>query len=1064
MAADEIHPAKRTARGGRLRRALPAAGQVLGAAMACGLWLGVASPGLELLPGVGGLADESIEISLQSAMLGIDDGSGRPASAEALAAADVLGLSYLQQLAASSPAGAAIHAASDLVRLDPVAAQLAAPFARPDEGAAPSSPSESADPVAEPELVAAAPSAAAPEEAATVVAEAAPRPAPAAPRPAPAAVSEPAAPPRAQSVVFSSDPPAEPVVGGSYRIAASASSGLPVKLSASESRGACKLHGSTVSFRSTGTCVVVARQPGNDRYAPADARQELEIGRAGQTVAFASTPPSPALVGGAYAVVATASSGLPVSFSIAPGSGCTITGATVAFTKSKRCAVVAEQNGNGSFAAAAAVQQSFEIEEPYVPLLAQSIAFTSSAPAGATVGGAAYAVSALATSGLAVTFSLAPSSAGVCSLLGSTIAFVGVGTCTVRADQAGGLSFLAAAQVQQSFAVGKAPQTVSFSSAAPGAAVFGGPDYTVAASASSGLAVSLSVDPGSAAVCSLAGSSVSLLGAGTCVVLADQAGDAVFQPAAQAQQAFAVAKASQTVSFTSSAPAGAAFGGPGYTVAATASSGLAVSFSVAPASAGVCALSGSTVSLTGVGTCTILADQAGGVNHDAAAQAQQSFPVAKAAQSISFTSTPPAGAVFGGPGYTVAATTTSGLPVAFSVAPSSAAVCALAGSSVSILGAGTCTIRANQAGDGSYEAAAQAEQSFAAAKAAQSIAFTSIAPGSAVFGGAGYTVSATATSGLAVSFSIAPASAGVCSLSGSSVSIAGAGTCTVLADQSGNADYEAAPQVQQSFAVAKAAQSASFTSTAPSGAVLGGPAYTVTATATSGLAVSYSIAAASAGVCSLSGSTVSPTGVGTCTILADQAGSADYEAAAQVQQSFAVAKAAQSISFGSTPPSGAVYAGPAYTVAATASSGLPVSFSLAPASAGVCTVTGASVTLVGVGTCTILADQAGSADYEAAPQVQQSFAVAKAPQAITFTSTPPVVDGSVFFYNVSATAGSGLSVGFSLSAGSSGVCSLFGAWVFFYGNGTCVVRGNQAGDASWLPAPQVQQSIVVTGH
>ena len=96
MAADEIDPAKRTARGGRLRRALPATGQGLGAAIACALWLGVASPGLELLPGVGGLADESIEISLQSAMLGIDDASGRPGSAAALAAADVLGLSYLE--------------------------------------------------------------------------------------------------------------------------------------------------------------------------------------------------------------------------------------------------------------------------------------------------------------------------------------------------------------------------------------------------------------------------------------------------------------------------------------------------------------------------------------------------------------------------------------------------------------------------------------------------------------------------------------------------------------------------------------------------------------------------------------------------------------------------------------------------------------------------------------------------------------------------------------------------------------------------------------------------------
>ena len=46
--------------------------------LACTLWTGVASPGLKLLPGLDGLADESISISLQSAVLGIDDGSNRP--------------------------------------------------------------------------------------------------------------------------------------------------------------------------------------------------------------------------------------------------------------------------------------------------------------------------------------------------------------------------------------------------------------------------------------------------------------------------------------------------------------------------------------------------------------------------------------------------------------------------------------------------------------------------------------------------------------------------------------------------------------------------------------------------------------------------------------------------------------------------------------------------------------------------------------------------------------------------------------------------------------------------
>ena len=96
--------------------------------------------------------------------------------------------------------------------------------------------------------------------------------------------------------------------------------------------------------------------------------------------------------------------------------------------------------------------------------------------------------------------------------------------------------------------------------------------------------------------------------------------------------------------------------------------------------------------------------------------------------------------------------------------------------------------------------------------------------------------------------------------------------------------------------------------------------------------------------------------------------------------------------------------------------------------------------------------------------MQQSFTVARAPQTITFTSTPPVVNGNVYLYHVSATAGSGLAVAFSIASQSSGICGIWTSWVYFQNNGTCIVRANQAGNANYLPAPQVQQSIAVVGH
>jgi hypothetical protein len=270
-------------------------------------------------------------------------------------------------------------------------------------------------------------------------------------------------------------------------------------------------------------------------------------------------------------------------------------------------------------------------------------------------------------------------------------------------------------------------------------------------------------------------------------------------------------------------------------------------------------------------------------------------------------------------------------------------------------------------------------------KADQAISFTSTAPASATVGGATYTVTATGGgSGNPVTFTSATTS--VCTVSGSTVSFIGAGTCTINANQAGNTNYNAAPQVQQSFSV-KADQTISFTSTAPS-ATVGGATYTPTATSTSGLAVVLTIDASSSGVCTINGGVVSFNAVGSCKIDANQPGNATYNAANQVQQTVTVAQGSQTITFTSTAPSNAAVGGATYTVTATGGgSGNPVTFS--SATSGVCTVSGSTVSFVGAGTCTINANQASNANYNAAPQMQQSFAVAGDTTAPTFVSTYP---------------------------------------------------------------------------
>jgi hypothetical protein len=179
-------------------------------------------------------------------------------------------------------------------------------------------------------------------------------------------------------------------------------------------------------------------------------------------------------------------------------------------------------------------------------------------------------------------------------------------------------------------------------------------------------------------------------------------------------------------------------------------------------------------------------------------------------------------------------------------------------------------------------------------KGAQTVSFTSTAPGSASVGGATYTATATATSGLTPAITVDAVSSSVCSITGGVVSFQAVGTCTLDVNQAGNGNYNAATQVQQSFIVVKGAQTVSFTSTIPSPAWVGANYAVVAVGGASGNAVTFSIDAAStSGVCTISGNVVTftppvPGPSGTCIVDANQAGNGNFNAATQVQQSITV--------------------------------------------------------------------------------------------------------------------------------------------------------------------------------
>ncbi len=165
-------------------------------------------------------------------------------------------------------------------------------------------------------------------------------------------------------------------------------------------------------------------------------------------------------------------------------------------------------------------------------------------------------------------------------------------------------------------------------------------------------------------------------------------------------------------------------------------------------------------------------------------------------QTISFRQ-PASPVTYGVKPITLSATASSGLPVVFRVQFGSARV---SGATLTITGAGAVVVAANQPGNTIYGAAAQVTRTITVNKATQSVSFAPPAS-PVVYGVKPIALSAKAGSGLAVTFRVL---SGPATVSGSTLTITGAGTVVVAANQPGNAYYVAATQVTRSITVNKA--------------------------------------------------------------------------------------------------------------------------------------------------------------------------------------------------------------------------------------------------------------------
>ena len=490
-----------------------------------------------------------------------------------------------------------------------------------------------------------------------------------------------------QSITFNPNPlPDRPANNAPFIVNASASSGLAITFSASGVCSVATLNNTqaTVTLSGiTGTCTITASQPGNGSYSAATpVVRPFQVLAVAQTITFGAI--SDKLAGNTFGLAPTASSGLSVA--LAASGACSLNGTQVtAANLAGSCTITATQSGNATYAAAPPVARTFTVRQTQsISFDPVSALFTIDAPSN---------LSASATSGLAVGF--ASLSTSICTVSGTTLTLQRVaGNCIIVAAQAGNASFTAATPVTRTIVISKASQVLNLEPIV-NKLVTDAP-FDALVTATSNLTVTLTSD----GECSVSGQTVTLSGvSGQCTITATQAGDAAYLPATPVSQTFLIQTLAQAITFEpitdktiSDVP---------FAVSASTNSGLAVNLQAS----GVCQIFTTQVVLSGTeGVCTITATQPGNAIYASALPVIRSFAVHNPFKTDQVINVPPLSDILTGNGpIMLHGTTSSNLTITYT--SQTPLVCSVSGNFVTVLGPGTCTVQASQAGDDQYNPA-----------------------------------------------------------------------------------------------------------------------------------------------------------------------------------------------------------------------------------------------------------------------------------------------------------------------------------------------------------------------
>lgn len=393
-------------------------------------------------------------------------------------------------------------------------------------------------------------------------------------------------------------------------------------------------------------------------------------------------------------------------------------------------------------------------------------------------------------------------------------------------------------------------------------------------------------------------------------------------------------------------------------LSATSSAGLAVSFSSSDPA--IMSLVGNVLTINRQGYSKITAKAADSLIYNPASSSQE-VAVGRGVQTLFFPEIP--SVPYGAGAIKLVASATSELPV--TAVSSNPLVAVVSDGEILVNGVGNTTITASQTGNAYWVAAPSLQRLLSVIKSPQGITFSDLP--SQINISEKVLLKGTSSSGGAVTFFVSGAALKLIEESGDFyITGTAEGQGTVTATAAGNSNYEA---VSVGFDVAVGRQSQEIVFPLIEPRTFNFRSFLLTASATSGLPVSFSSSAPAVASVSASG-VVTVNKAGVTTITASQAGDAEWNAATSLQRFLVIDKGDQQISF--FPPAPVPSTTASIALSASAPGGAVVFKS---SNSQVVEINGSVAVIRGVGAARIVATQAGSGDYMPAVAVVPIFVV-----------------------------------------------------------------------------------------